>query len=153
MKRHTYKRCEQWCPLQHTWWRDAHQDKRQQTAWPIQGWGEGLYTHNDRGRGENDVCKTGGLVAKLCQTLVTPWTGVHQAPLFMGFPRQEYWNGLLFPPPGVLPDSGIELMFPMSPTMWSDSLSTEPSGKPHKKFLTSRHFLLNKYILNSDIYK
>ena len=39
----------------------------------------------------------GGLVAKSCLTLVTPWTRVHQAPLSMGFPRQEYWRGLLFP--------------------------------------------------------
>ena len=60
---------------------------------------------------------------------MTPWTGVHQAPLFMGFPRQEYWSGLPFPPPGVLPDPGIKPTFPMSPIQ-VDSLSTEPSGKP-----------------------
>ena len=35
----------------------------------------------------------GGLVLKLCPTLGTPWTVVHQAPLSMGFPRQEYWDG------------------------------------------------------------
>ena len=40
------------------------------------------------------------LVAKLCLTLATPWTVAHQAPLSMGFPRQEYWSGLPFPPPG-----------------------------------------------------
>ena len=34
----------------------------------------------------------------------TPWTVAHQAPLSMGFPRQEYWNGLPFPSPGDLPD-------------------------------------------------
>ena len=34
----------------------------------------------------------------------TPWTVAHQAPLPMGFSRQEYWNGLPFPPPGHLPD-------------------------------------------------
>ena len=41
----------------------------------------------------------GGLVAKLCLTPVTPWTVAHQAPLFMGFPRQEYQSilGLPFP--------------------------------------------------------
>ena len=39
---------------------------------------------------------------------VTPWTVAHQAPLPMGFFRQEYWNGLSFPPPEDLPDSGIE---------------------------------------------
>ena len=50
----------------------------------------------------------GGLVAKLCQTLVTPWTVACQAPPSMGFSRQEYWSGLPCPPPGDLPDPGIE---------------------------------------------
>ena len=40
------------------------------------------------------------LVAESCPTLVTPWTVAHQAPLSMGFPRQEYWSGLPFPSPG-----------------------------------------------------
>ena len=39
---------------------------------------------------------------------VTPWTVAHQAPLSVGFSRQEYWIGLPFPPPGDLPDPGIE---------------------------------------------
>ena len=39
---------------------------------------------------------------------VTSWTVAHQAPLSMGFSRQEYWSGLLYPPPGDLPDPGIE---------------------------------------------
>ena len=38
----------------------------------------------------------------------TPWTAAHQAPLSMGFSRQEYWSGLPFPSPGDLPDPGIE---------------------------------------------
>ena len=42
------------------------------------------------------------------ETLVTPWTVARQAPLSMEFPRQEYWSGLTFPPPGDLPDPGIE---------------------------------------------
>ena len=46
------------------------------------------------------------LVAKLCLT-VTPWTIAHQALLSIGFPRQEYWSGLLFPSPGDRPDPGI----------------------------------------------
>ena len=40
------------------------------------------------------------LVAKLYCALVTPWTVARQTPLSMGFPRQEYCNGLTFPPPG-----------------------------------------------------
>ena len=39
---------------------------------------------------------------------VTPWTIARQAPLSVGFLRQEYWGGLPFPPPEDLPDSGIE---------------------------------------------
>ena len=44
----------------------------------------------------------GGLVAKLCSTLETPWTVAPQAPLSMGFPRQEFWSGLPFLPPSGL---------------------------------------------------
>ena len=47
----------------------------------------------------------------------TPWTVVHQAPLSMGFPRPEYWSGLPFPPPGELPNPGIEPMSPASPAL------------------------------------
>ena len=67
------------------------------------------------------------LVAKLCLTLVTPWTVAWQSPLSMGFPRKEYWSGLPFLSPGHLPDPGIE---PGSPTLQVDSLPAEPLGKP-----------------------
>ena len=56
-------------------------------------------------------------------SLVTPWTVAHQAPLSMGFSRQEYWSGLTFSSPGDLPDLGIE---PGSPALQEDSLSSEP---------------------------
>ena len=49
-----------------------------------------------------------------------------QAPLSMGFPRQQYWSGLPFPSPEYLPDPGIELW---SPTLQMDSLPPEPLGK------------------------
>ena len=45
----------------------------------------------------------------------TLWTVAHQAPLSMGLPRQEYWSGLSFPPPGDLPDPGIEPVYFESP--------------------------------------
>ena len=45
---------------------------------------------------------------QLCQTLCTLWTAAHQAPISMGFSRQEHWSGLPFPPPGDLPDPGIQ---------------------------------------------
>ena len=57
----------------------------------------------------------------------TPWTVAHQAPLSMGFSRQEYCSGLPFPSPGDLPDPGIE---PWSPAFQADSSPSEPPGKP-----------------------
>ena len=54
------------------------------------------------------VSSGGGLVAQLCLLLVTPGTVAWQAPLSMGFSRQEYWSGLSFPFPGDLPDPGIK---------------------------------------------
>ena len=48
---------------------------------------------------------------------VTLWTLAHQAPLSKGFSMQEYWSGLLFPPPGDLPDPGIKPVSFMSPEM------------------------------------
>ena len=57
----------------------------------------------------------------------TLWTVALQAPLSMGFPRQEYWSGLPFPLPGDLPNPGIE---PMSPELQVDSLPVPP-GKPY----------------------
>ena len=56
----------------------------------------------------------GGLVAKSCQTLATLCTIACQAPLSMGFPRQEYWSGLPFPSPGDLPNPVIK---PRSPAL------------------------------------
>ena len=50
------------------------------------------------------------LVSKSCPTLLTPWTVVCQAPLSMGFPKQEHWSGLPLPSPGNLPDPRIEPM-------------------------------------------
>ena len=57
------------------------------------------------------------LLIQSCLT-VTPWTAAHQAPLSMGFSRQEFWSGLPFPSPGDLPDPGIK---PMSPALQADS--------------------------------
>ena len=57
-----------------------------------------------------------------------PWTVACQAPLPMGFSRQEYWSGLPFPPPGDLPNPGTE---PVSPVLAGRFSTTEPLGKPH----------------------
>ena len=61
------------------------------------------------------------------QLFATLWTVARQAPLSMGFSRQEYWSGLPFPSPGDLPDPGIE---PGSPTLQADYLPSGPPGKP-----------------------
>ena len=53
------------------------------------------------------------------QLFVTLWTVVHQAPLSMGFSRQEYWNRLPCPPLGGLPNPGIEPISFMSPALAS----------------------------------
>ena len=50
----------------------------------------------------------------MSDSFVKPWTVAYQAPLSMGFPRQESWSGLPFSPPGDLPDPGIE---PGSPAL------------------------------------
>ena len=60
----------------------------------------------------------------------TPWTVARQAPLSMGFSRQEYWRGLPCPPPGDLCNPGIEPMSLMSPALQAGSLTLEPPGKP-----------------------
>ena len=57
---------------------------------------------------------------------VTPWTVARQAPLSMGFPRQEYWNRLPFPAPRDFPNPGTE---PRFPAFQADALSSEPPGK------------------------
>ena len=60
----------------------------------------------------------------------TPWTVAHQAPLSMGFPRQEYWSGLLCPPPGHLPYPRTEPQSPASPALAVGFFTTSPLGKP-----------------------
>ena len=68
---------------------------------------------------------------------MTPWTVAHQAPLSMGFSRQEYWSGLPCPPPGDLEDPGIEPASVTSPAVAGGFffffffLPLKPPGKPH----------------------
>ena len=76
------------------------------------------------------------LIAQLLQLFVTPWTAACQLPLSMGFPRQEYLSGLLFPLQGVFLNQGSN---PKSPALQADSLLSEPPGKPT--------VALNKFII------
>ena len=60
-------------------------------------------------------------------SFVTPWTVACQAPLSMGFPRQEYWKGLLFLSPGDLPDPGFK---PASLALAARFFTAEPQESP-----------------------
>ena len=62
----------------------------------------------------------------VCNSLVIPWTVARQAPLSMGFPRQEHWSGLPFPSPRHRPHPGIERA---SPALAGGFSTAEPPGK------------------------
>ena len=70
---------------------------------------------------------------------MTIWIVAHQAPLSMGFSRQEYWSGLPFPPPGDLPNPGIELLSPASLALSGRFFTAAPPGK-----LSLPRFLIRK---------
>ena len=72
-----------------------------------------------------------------------PWTLAHQAPLSMGFSREENWSGLSCPPPGDLPNPGIE---PRSPTLQANSLLSEPLGKPKNTGVGSLSLLQGSFL-------
>ena len=72
----------------------------------------------------------GGFATKSRPTLATPLIVARQAPLSMGFSRQELWSGLSFPSPGDLPDPEIK---PRSPALQADLLPTELLGKPSER--------------------
>ena len=77
----------------------------------------------------------------------TPWTVTQQAPLSMGFSRQEYLSGLLFPTPGELPDPGIKLASLVSPTLADGVFTAEPTGKTNS---CVRAKLLQSYLILCD---
>ena len=68
------------------------------------------------------------LATQSCPILCNPMDGSHQASLCMGFSRQEYWSGLLFPSPGDLPNPGIKLG---SPALQADSLPSKLQGSSY----------------------
>ena len=71
---------------------------------------------------------------------VTLWTLTHQAPLSMGFSRQEYWSGLPFPPPGNLPDPGIEPASLMSPALAGRFFTANVTWEAHVSFVCTYIF-------------
>ena len=117
--------------------RAALEEARQERTWPGglpegQGWRrEGA---QDPLGGEMETLLTltvrGGVCACVhslshVQLFATPWTVARQAPLSMGFSRHKYWSGVPCPPPGDLPDPGIEFQ---SPALRADSFPAEPAG-------------------------
>ena len=68
------------------------------------------------------------------QLFVTLWTVARQAPLSMGFPRQEYWSGFPDSQPGDLSDPGVE---PETPALQVDSLPSKLPGKPNNHVFSS----------------
>ena len=73
---------------------------------------------------------------------MTLWTVAHQAPLSMGFPRQEYWSGLPFPSPGDLSDPGIEPTSLVLPALAGRFFTTAPPGKPQSSLQSSIYFTI-----------
>ena len=69
------------------------------------------------------------------QLFATLWTVGHQAPLSLGFSRQEYWSALLCPPPGDLPNKGIEPVSLMSPALASRFLTISDTWEVPKIFI------------------
>ena len=69
---------------------------------------------------------------------VTPWTVVRQAPLSMGFSRQEYWSGVQFPSPGNLPDPGIKPVSLISPALVGGFFTTSATWEAYSISLAIR---------------
>ena len=89
-------------------------------------WKHLAYTETDKLIKWGPVVVGGCLVTNSCPTLETPWPVAHQTPLSMGFSRQGYLSRLPYPPPGDLPNPGIEFTFLMSPALadWFFTAST-----------------------------
>ena len=65
------------------------------------------------------VCACVCMSCSVVSNPATPWTVAHQVPLSKGFSRQEYWSGSPFPPPGDLPDPGVELQSRALAAAWA----------------------------------
>ena len=99
-------------------------------------WGRQYYNWGKR----NSFCECHACMLShfSCIWLCNPWTVALQAPLTMAFSRQAYWSGLLCPPPGNLPDPGIELVVLMAPALAGRFFTTEPPGEPTEMIVLYR---------------
>ena len=119
----TRKEAVSWggCPFPPAGYGRTHKSKRkrqleggskgQQSPWVMTP-GGGLEHRATQTMSRNPMC-----VLSHVWLFVTPWTVACQAPLFMEFPRQEYWSGLPHPSAGDFPNSGVELGFLASPSL------------------------------------
>ena len=85
----------------------------------------------------------------------TPWTVALQVPPSMGFSRQEYWSGLPCPPPGDLPDPGIEPTSLISPALTGGFFTTRATWQPHniiKWFFSIREFLNGLHFQGTELF-
>ena len=130
---------ELWCP-EHTWgrsvkvfrpvlgasWSSPEEDARNY-YWPC------LFLDLEwdyRATREQSACKLSRSIVSNSLWPPPPRTVAHQAPLSLGFSKQEYWSGLPFPPPGHLTNPGIESTFPA----WADRFfTTELPGNPREQ--------------------
>ena len=108
----------------------GRQESSLQSSFPLQA------TQTYISRIQSVVVVVVGLVEKLCLTLLTPWTVACQAPLSVGFPRQEYGVGCCLLLQGIIWTQGLNpglLHDRQSFALQVDSLPTEPPGKPHTR--------------------
>ena len=111
------------------------------STWGIKVPRVSLRTHM---RARECVCGCVQLLSHI-RLFATLWTVAHQAPLSMGFSRQEYWSGLPFPTPGDLSDPRIKPTSPASPELAGGFFATTPYGKPTS--LLHTHFVFQKLSL------
>ena len=105
--------------------------------------------YNSRLSMKQDCIQSESEVTQSRLTLCDPWTVVGQAPLSMGFSRQEYWSGLPFPSPRNLPDPGIE---PESPVLQADSLPSELPGNPSAPLNLLSIFVENSFRAEKSLF-
>ena len=79
------------------------------------------------------------MLSRYVRLFTTPWTVARQAPLSLGFSRQEYWSGFPFPPPGDLPNPRSNPCLLPSPALAGGFFSTESPGKPWWPSLYDKH--------------
>ena len=89
------------------------------------------------------------------QFFATPCTIAHQDSPSMGFPEQEYWSGLLFPPPGHLLNPGVEPASPAPHALQVDILLFEPLGKPKQYNKNNEKYILPciKILIHSSFFQ